>query len=274
MAAVRRRVRATLHRVLQGAASETARRVAAHRLRCARLASAHGRPGDDELLSRDVAAGVEIRESRLHGYLCRRTSFFDHVVLDALDAGVRQVVIVGAGYDGRAMRFAREHVRFFEVDHPATQSDKLARLSRLGLSVEGISFLAVDLTTDPLFERLAAGGHDRTAPSAMLVEGVASYLDEATVARTLAALRAAAAPQSRLALSVGLARRATDPALAARSLAFREAVAALGEPIRNELTVEEFADVLAAARWRRVVTEPGADGPDPSGLVLAEPAVE
>ena len=258
--------------MLHGAASETARRVAAHRLRCPRLAADHGRPHDDEALSRDVAAGVDIREGRLHGYLCRRTWFFDHVVVDALDAGVRQVVIVGAGYDGRAMRYAADGVRFFEVDHPATQADKLARLARLGLSTEGTSFVEVDLTTDPLADLLAAAGHDPTAASAVLFEGVASYLDEATLEGTLAALRRSAAPSSSLAISAGFARRAQDPELAARSMAFREAVAALREPIRNDLSVEEFAGVLARTGWRRVEGEPGGGDASSAGLLLAEPA--
>jgi methyltransferase (TIGR00027 family) len=237
--------------VLEDAASETARRVAAHRLRCPRVATDHGRPHDDESLSADVAADVEVHEGRMHRYLCRRTSFFDHVVVDALDAGVRQIVLVGAGYDGRAMRFARDGVRFFEVDHRATQSDKVARLARLGLSTAGISFVEVDLTTDLLADALGAAGHDAGAPSCFLVEGVAAYLDEATISAMLAALRTIAAPGSRLAISVGFARRATDPEQVARAAAFREAVAALGEPIRNDLSPDEFVAVLARTGWRR-----------------------
>jgi methyltransferase (TIGR00027 family) len=260
--------------VLPDAASQTARRVAAHRLRCPRLATTFGRAADDEVLSADVAADVEIHEGRMHRYLCRRTSFFDHVVVDALDADIRQVVLVGAGYDGRAMRFARDGVRFFEVDHPATQADKLARLSRLGLSTTGISFVEVDLTTGVLAERLAAAGLDAAAPSCVLLEGVASYLDEATISSTLRALRALAAPGSTLAVSVGFARRAADPEAAARSAAFREAVAALGEPVRNELSADEFAELLARSGWRRVAANEDLDDGDlasRAGLVVATP---
>ncbi|HEV3328888.1 MAG TPA: SAM-dependent methyltransferase, partial [Acidimicrobiales bacterium] len=201
--------------------------------------------------------------------------FFDHVVVDALDAGVRQVVLVGAGYDGRAMRFARDRVRFFEVDHPATQSDKVARLARLGLSTAGISFVEVDLATDLLAGALRAAGHDAGAPSCFLVEGVASYLDEATLSAMLAALRALAAPGSRLAVSVGFARRATEPDQLARVVAFREAVAALGEPIRNDLSPDEFVEVLARTGWRRVAVADDLDDGDVAsraGLLMAEPA--
>lgn len=255
------------------AASETARRVAAHRLSCPRLRTEEGRPDDDEVLARDVARGVELRLGRMHRYLCRRTAFFDHVVVDALDAGVSQVVIVGAGYDGRAMRYARRDATFFEVDHPATQGDKRARLARLGLDASGIRFVTVDLTTDLLGERLATAGHDATSPSCLLLEGVASYLDVDVLAATLDQLRSVAATGSVLAVSVGVARRDGDPAVEDRAARFRAAVAALGEPIRNELTVGGFDELLAGAGWRAVPVPGLDDAADDagSGLVTAEP---
>jgi len=63
----------------------------------------------------------------MHEYIRARTAFFDRVVVSAIDRGVAQVVIGGAGYDGRAFRYAKPGVRWFEVDHPATQADKRAR---------------------------------------------------------------------------------------------------------------------------------------------------
>ena len=71
------------------------------------------------------------------GFIRARTVFFDDAVLDAIDRGVKQVVILGAGYDGRALRFRTPGVQFFEVDHPATQVDKLRRLAYLGVASDG-----------------------------------------------------------------------------------------------------------------------------------------
>jgi methyltransferase (TIGR00027 family) len=56
--------------------------------------------------------------------LAARTLFFDRFIDDALDDGIRQVVILAAGYDSRAWRMARPGVTFFEIDQPATQEDK------------------------------------------------------------------------------------------------------------------------------------------------------
>ena len=67
--------------------------------------------------------------------LIARTRFFDDRVLAALSAGIRQVVILGAGYDDRALRFRSPGVRFFELDHPATQADKARRLRAMKAGV-------------------------------------------------------------------------------------------------------------------------------------------
>ena len=104
----------------EGTASHTARNVAARRLEFARIEAAYGDPAADDALTSDVADGLIPEHNRMHEYLRARTAFFDRVVVTALDRGVSQVVIGGAGYDGRAFRYAKPGVRWFEVDHPAT----------------------------------------------------------------------------------------------------------------------------------------------------------
>src|SRR5579864_4586739 len=132
----------------KGSASYTARSVAAHRLAFDRVAAGYGDPAADEALSRDVADGLTPARTRIGEYLRARTAFFDRVVVDAVDRGITQVVTGGAGYDGRAFRYARPGIRWFEVDHPATQADKRARLARLGLDASHIAFIPADFTAD------------------------------------------------------------------------------------------------------------------------------
>jgi hypothetical protein len=59
--------------------------------------------------------------------LAARVLWHDAQVAKALDAGIRQVAVIGAGYDSRAWRFRRDGVRFFELDHGTTQQDKVRR---------------------------------------------------------------------------------------------------------------------------------------------------
>jgi methyltransferase (TIGR00027 family) len=227
-----------------GTASHTARRVAAHRLEYERVAADYGDPAADRALTEDVAAGQEPTPGRMHEYLRARTAFFDQTVVNALDRGVRQVVIGGAGYDGRALRYAKPGVRWFEVDHPATQADKRERLTRLAIDTRSIRFIPADFTTDPIAEPLIAAGLDAARPALFLLEGVAVYLDPLVVARVLSEFRAVAAGGSLLAISVSVASSKSDT-----RARFRERVAAHGEPARSEFSHDEARDLLAAAGW-------------------------
>jgi O-methyltransferase involved in polyketide biosynthesis len=92
--------------IADGGPSVTARRVAAHRLGYDRIPWRHGDPAADDALAADVADGLDVSQGAMHQYLGARTMFFDRIVVHALDRGIRQIVIGGAGYDGRALRCA------------------------------------------------------------------------------------------------------------------------------------------------------------------------
>ena len=238
-----------------GGPSVTARRVATHRLGFTRLPAAYGDPAADEALAVDVAAGSEVPASRMHDYLAARTSFFDRIVVAAIGRGVRQIVVGGAGYDGRALRYAKPGVRWFEVDHPATQRDKRERLERLGIAVPHVRFVAADFSKDPVADRLLAAGLDAGAPGLFLLEGVAVYLEPAVLETVLEQFREVAAAGSRLAISVSLSR---DHDVDARAR-FQASVAAMGEPARSALDAAEAEDLLARTGWRIMAVN---DNPD------------
>ena len=235
-----------------GGPSVTARRVAAHRLGFSRVPAAYGVPAADDALAADVAAGLVAPANRMHDYLAARTSFFDRTVVSAIDRGVRQVVVGAAGYDGRAFRYAKSGVSWFEVDHPATQRDKLERLGRLGIAAPHVRFVEADFTRDPVADRLRAAGLEAAAPSLFMLEGVAVYLEPAVLEIVLEQFRQVAAPRSRLAISVSLSREHDEGARAR----FQAAVAALGKPARSTFDADQAEDLLARTGWR---TMPGRE---------------
>ena len=246
-----------------GTASQTARRVAAHRLEFERVAADYGEPAADQALTADVAGREQPTAGRMHEYLRARTAFFDAAVVNALGRGVRQVVIGGAGYDGRALRYAKPGVTWFELDHPATQADKVERVARLGLDRGQVRFIAADFTADPIAEPLLAAGLDPGRPTLFLLEGVAVYLERPVVERVVTAFREVAADGSELAMSVSTAT--STPEQRAR---FEQRVAAMGEPARSQFTLGEARDLLAAAGWRPSEA-PGHQLA--AGLVLSRP---
>jgi methyltransferase (TIGR00027 family) len=255
-----------------GGPSQTARRVAAHRLDFTRVPADYGDPAADHALAVDVAAGRRAPASRMHDYLAARTSFFDRTVTGALGRGVAQVVVGAAGYDGRAFRYAKPGVRWFEVDHPATQRDKLRRLERLGLDAPHVRFVEADFTRDPVADRLRAAGLDPDEPSLFLLEGVAVYLEPAVLEDVLRQFRQVAAPGSSLAISVSLSRPRGDSARAR----FQATVAALGEPVRSTFEAGEAQALLARTGWHLPAgagdgqpTAAGRDRLRAAGLLLA-----
>jgi methyltransferase (TIGR00027 family) len=229
--------------------SATARRVAAYRLDFERLAAPFGDPAADDALGRDVAGETDGTGSEVMArYLRARTAFFDRVVVNAIERGVTQIVNLGAGYDGRSLRYAKPGVRWWEIDRADTQADKLARLGRLNLGAGQVTFVPRDLAEGGLAEALRAAGYEPEAAGLFVCEGVAAYLDDSVLERLLRDTRALATAGTRLALSVGAAP-ASD-AHAERRERIRAAAARLGEPAVGSVTARDAAALLAASRWR------------------------
>jgi methyltransferase (TIGR00027 family) len=124
-----------------------------------------------------------------------RTRCIDDALLAAVADGARQVVILGAGFDARALRLAGlAHLRVYEVDHPDTQRAKIARLTRARRSPPAhVCFVAADFASHDLAAAMTAGGCSASVKTFFLCEGVLSYLP-AEAADALVRWVAAAAP--------------------------------------------------------------------------------
>jgi methyltransferase (TIGR00027 family) len=202
-----------------------------------------GDPDAQLRLSQGMKAG---RAPRLRDHLLARTRFFDSVVLDALERGVGQIVIVGAGYDDRSFRFRSPGVRFFELDHPATQADKRRRVE--ALDGGGPTFVAADFTHDSVADALAAAGHDTSAPTLFICEGLVIYLEASEIVELLAALRSRAADGSELAISLAVHPDGIPSAAVVRGANIARG-GGHGEPWRTILPVSEHLELLRRAGW-------------------------
>jgi methyltransferase (TIGR00027 family) len=144
---------------------------------------AQDRPGSD-VGSGILRLGVSDRPRRL--FFAARARFAEDRVAVAAAAGVRQVVILGAGLDTFAYRNPHPDLRVFEVDHPNTQAWKHQRLAASGIDQpERLTFVPVDFETDTLATRLEAGGFSRTDPAVFVWLGVVFYLTQDAARTTL-----------------------------------------------------------------------------------------
>ncbi|MFH1486161.1 MAG: SAM-dependent methyltransferase, partial [Chloroflexota bacterium] len=125
--------------------------------------------------------------------LCRKR-YGDDRVIQAVDAGVEQVVILGAGLDTRSYRLAAQAgIPAFEVDMPANTAYKQERLRAVfGRMPDQVALVAVDFETDDLAAALATYGFRTDQPTIFVWEGVTQYLTEGSVRKTLGFLSKAA----------------------------------------------------------------------------------
>ena len=113
-----------------------------------------------------------------------RTRFIDDIVCAEVAAGIRQLVILGAGYDSRAHRLPElANFPVYEVDRPDTQEEKRRRIEGVEGARKDVRYVAVDFVRDDLATRLADAGWRSDRTTLFLWEGVTNYLEEQAVAR-------------------------------------------------------------------------------------------
>jgi methyltransferase (TIGR00027 family) len=179
-------------------------------------------------------------------YMQVRTRVIDDAIRAFVAAGGRQLVLLGAGYDSRALRLPElAGVRVFEIDHPATQGHKRATLARIGV-VSPAKYVEWNFEEQPmedLPEALAEAGHDAARPTFTVWEGVTMYLSEPAIDASLRAIAEWSAPGSQLAMTYVAKERLAQPSLVTRAI--RSVVSSVGEPWRFGWDPEELPGYLA-----------------------------
>jgi len=252
-----------------GRPSLQTRWVAAQRLRLERTRPST--PGGDvaaeRRLYRDVAGGVSVPVGRSSA-LAQRTQVIDAEVARALGRGTTQVVLLGAGDDGRGLRFGGGAVRWFEVDRPAAQADKRRRLHALDIAPTATTYISLDLLADDLAASLHTAGHDAGTPSLFVAEDLFDALTLEATASVCSALRAAAGPGSAL-----VATFSVLPETGELTRALRSATGLLrqvtDERRRNEFRPGDPQKLMVVTGWRVTHSESSADRRlDPGAHVL------
>jgi methyltransferase (TIGR00027 family) len=182
----------------------------------------------------DIAKRLDQRFPPMELWLALRVAYLDRLVGAAVDQlSIRQVVILGAGYDTRAARLPRAGVTFFEVDHPATQAAKRERLAKLdNYPVDAARYVTCNFEREDPIERLVANGFDARDPALVIWEGVVPYLTEGAVRATASRLASGLDPRSLVAFDFVGKKLAGGQNLSEKDQATREYVGELGEPIR------------------------------------------
>ncbi len=241
------------------------RAIAAHDPR----AAIRGRDTLAELML-DDAARASLKDPAIHSlilkkvtafapgtyeYFIARTAYLDAVVEQALRDPMPQIVLLGAGYDTRAHRFAALNgaTTIFELDTPATQQHKRALLARAGVTdPERLVYVPIDFTRESLAGALARAGYSERELALFVWEGVTYYLSPQAVDQTLDAVRRHSPAGSTLCFDYMIAVADLADRFGAQHARNAMQATYTAEPLGFDLEPGAVADFLAARGFRVV----------------------
>lgn len=117
-----------------------------------------------------------------------RSSYAENMLKLAIKFGVKQYVILGAGFDTFAFRNKEllNKIDVFELDHPATQEFKLNRIKKAGWEIpKNLHFIPVDFSKDNFIEKIKNSSFDTNKLSFYSWLGVTYYLSCEEILNTL-----------------------------------------------------------------------------------------
>jgi methyltransferase (TIGR00027 family) len=196
-------------------------------------------------LARDPAWHQDDYGNAMRGYILVRSAFAEERMRAAAARGVRQCVVLGAGFDTFAYRQPAEMAGtvIFEADAPATQAAKRSALARAAIpEPANLRFAPIDFETTSLGDGLAAAGFDRAAPAFFSWLGVVPYLTREAIDGVFGFV---ASLPARSEIAFTFAPHDRSEALARR-------VAEMGEPFRTTFDPGELHAVLTALGFGRV----------------------
>jgi methyltransferase (TIGR00027 family) len=274
----------------QGQASVTALGAAGHR--AAHQVLERGFVFADPLalpiLGQDAEGAIALARERperrgLRLFIAMRSRFAEDSARRAIEQGVRQILVLGAGLDTFAYRLERtQDMRVFELDHPATQAEKRRRLTEAQIAEPAhVSYVAHDFEGGSMTGALKAAGLDQDRGAFVLWLGVTPYLTEEAVFATLGELARWPGGTEVVFDYANPPDRVTDAAARAHHEQMAERVAASGEPFRcyfdtpelharaRGLGFSEIEDLDRAALVARYLPDlPVPPRPGPGGHVV------
>jgi methyltransferase (TIGR00027 family) len=190
----------------------------------------------------------------LRASLVVRSRYAEDQLHLAVQRGVGQYVVLGAGLDTFACRnpYPADILHVFEVDHPATQSWKRARLEGSAIPIPPtLTFVPIDFESESLADGLRRAGFDTNRSAFFSWLGVTPYLQTEAITATLK-FAASLPPGSAIVFDYMLAPSLLNLAqrLALRALSRR--VARAGEPFRSSFDPAALQNDLRAMGFRQI----------------------
>jgi len=116
-----------------------------------------------------------------------RTKFIDSIFQKAISGEFDQILIFGAGFSSRGIKFAdlSKKTKIFELDAPTTQEAKIKQLKKRKVEINSnIIFISIDFNKESMEEKLLESGFIKNQRSLFILEGLLFYLSNEAVDNT------------------------------------------------------------------------------------------
>lgn len=172
----------------------------------------------------------------LTGQVVGRSCYAEDQLYEAIDRGVKQYVLVGAGLDSFILRQAQYYpdLKIFEVDHPDTQAAKQKKLKEFGEIPTNVEFVAIDFEKESIADALARSGFQQDRPAFFSWLGTTHYLEPQTTLYTLQSIANIAAANSEVVLDYSIDYRELDGVERFGSLFVSQFTRFLKEPLKGQ----------------------------------------
>ena len=191
---------------------------------------------DQFLLTNAAFSGVVIR-----------SRYTEDALREATIGGLRQYVLIGAGFDSFALRRPTfsDALEIFEIDHPATQTMKIQRIRECGISLpQSVHFIAADLAKEDLVTALTRSSFRRDEAAFFSLLGVTVYLTREANLATLRAIATCGSPGSKLVFTYVDQIEFAPGGSRSPENTDAQAVAMMGEPYVSGFDPNEIANDL------------------------------
>lgn len=198
----------------------------------------------------------ELREGRnprsrkeyqgLRAFIAARSRFAEDCLAEAYARGTRQYVLLGAGLDTFAYREHCSDLHVIEVDYPATQAWKRARLAELGINaVNRLTYAGIDFEHETLRDGLARAGFDFGASAFFSWLGVTRYLAPRVVMATLEVI-GGFGQGSEIVFDFGVPPERANQEQIRGAIALARRVADVGEPFKSFFDPKALSERMKA----------------------------
>lgn len=198
-----------------------------------------------------------MKRAGMRAHIIGRSLLAEHTLAAAYDRGVRQYVLLGAGFDTFAYRNPHPDLRVFEVDFPTSQAWKRNRLAEAGIDPGDVIFAPIDFETETLAQALERAGFDLALPAVFAWLGVLMYLTPETVAATFRAV-GATAKGSEIVFDYSQPAETAPFYMKAAIAETRQRVADIGEPMLTSFDPADLEALLRASGFSEVEDLGGA----------------